>query len=78
MLASREETDYGLGWMLDRSARGRTHAAGEPCKPNLAGWLHVVRDIPERGIVVAVASNTSFANTRSIALSIAQAFAQRE
>ena len=32
---------------------------------------------PERGIVVAVTSNTSFAATRSIALKIAQAFADR-
>jgi CubicO group peptidase (beta-lactamase class C family) len=29
----------------DHSARGRAHAAGQPCQPNLAGWLHVVHDI---------------------------------
>lgn len=33
---------------------------------------------PERGIVVAVTSNTSFAGTRSIALKIAEAFAQQQ
>jgi hypothetical protein len=32
---------------------------------------------PERGLVVAVTSNTSFANTRAIALSIAHVFAQQ-
>jgi hypothetical protein len=32
---------------------------------------------PERGLVVAVMSNISFADTRSIALSIAQIFAEQ-
>jgi hypothetical protein len=32
---------------------------------------------PERGIVVAVMTNTSFADTNAIALSLAQAFAGR-
>jgi hypothetical protein len=32
---------------------------------------------PERGIVVAVMSNISFADTKSIALNIAQAFAEQ-
>ena len=32
---------------------------------------------PERGLVVAVTSNTSFADTTSIALKIAQAFAEQ-
>ena len=32
---------------------------------------------PERGIVVAVAANISFANPRSIALGIAQVFAEQ-
>ena len=31
---------------------------------------------PERGIVVAVTTNTSFADTSAIALKIAQAFAE--
>jgi len=31
---------------------------------------------PDRGLVVAVATNISFADTKSIALGIAQAFAQ--
>ena len=31
---------------------------------------------PERGLVVAVVTNISFADTKSIALRIAQAFAQ--
>jgi hypothetical protein len=33
---------------------------------------------PERGIVVAVMTNISFADTSSIALKIAQAFAEHE
>jgi hypothetical protein len=33
---------------------------------------------PDRGIVVAVTTNTSYANTKSIALSLAQTFAEAE
>lgn len=32
---------------------------------------------PERGLVVAVTSNITFADTSSVALSIAQAFAEQ-
>ena len=77
-LASGEDTDYGLGWMLDT-----VELAGEPTR--LVG--HASRMIegastsfltfPERGIVVAIMSNRSFADMRSVALGIAQTFAKQ-
>jgi CubicO group peptidase (beta-lactamase class C family) len=76
-LASGEETDYGLGWMLDTVT-----LAGEPARMaghasrTLLGGSTSFLTFPERGIVVAVTSNISFANTRSIAVEIAQAFAE--
>jgi CubicO group peptidase (beta-lactamase class C family) len=77
VLASGEETEYGLGWML-----GTVPLAGEPTRlashasRTLLGGSTSFMTFPERGIVVAVTSNTSFADTRSIALNIAQAFAE--
>jgi serine beta-lactamase-like protein LACTB len=77
-LTSGEETDYGLGWMLET-----VPLAGEPTRlashasRTLVGGSTSFMTFPERGIVVAVTSNTSFAGTRSIALKIAQAFAEQ-
>jgi serine beta-lactamase-like protein LACTB len=77
-LASGEETDYGLGWMLET-----VPLAGEPTRlashgsRTLLGGSASFMTFPERGIVVAVTSNTSFADTRSIALKVAQAFAEQ-
>lgn len=78
-LASGEKTDYGLGWMLDT-----VPLAGEPARlashasRTLLGGSTSFMTFPERGMVVAVTSNTSFADTRSIALKIAEAFAERK
>jgi CubicO group peptidase (beta-lactamase class C family) len=71
-------TFYGLGWMLEN-----VPLAGEPtllashASRTLPGGSTSFMTFPERGIVVAVTSNTSFADTRSIALKIAQAFAEQ-
>jgi CubicO group peptidase (beta-lactamase class C family) len=77
-LRSGEETDYGLGWMLET-----VELAGQPTQ--LAG--HASRTIegastsfltfPERGLVVVVMANISFADPKSIALGIAEAFAKQ-
>ena len=78
MLASGEETGYGLGWMLET-----VPLAGKPTRMvshasrTLVGGTTSFMTFPERGIVVAVTTNISFAVTRSIALSIAQAFAEQ-
>jgi CubicO group peptidase (beta-lactamase class C family) len=76
-LASGEETGYGLGWTLET-----VPLAGEPTRLasdaslSLLGGSTSFLTFPERGLVVAVTSNTSYAGTRSIALKIAQAFAE--
>lgn len=74
-LTSGVDTNYGLGWMLET-----VDLAGQPT--NVAG--HASRTIegastsflmfPEHDIVVAVTSNMSFADMRSIALAIAEKF----
>ena len=76
-LASGQETDSGLGWLLETFP-----LAGEPTRlasdasRSLLGGSTSFLTFPERGIVVAVTSNTSYAGTRSIALKIAEAFAR--
>ena len=74
-----EETGYGLGWKLETVDVGGTptRMAGHGTKTDFIGTTTYLMTLPERGIVVAVMTNTSFADTRSIALKIAQAFAER-
>ncbi len=75
-LTSGQDTAYGLGWMLDT-----VPLAGEPARlashasRSLLGGSTSFMTFPERGIVVAVTSNTSYADTRSIALKVADVFA---
>jgi len=78
-LTSGEQTDYGLGWTLETVplAGDPTRMAGHGTKPDFIGGTTSLITFPERGIVVAVTSNTSFADTKSLALSIAQAFAEQ-
>lgn len=75
LLKSGKETDYGLGWMLDTVdlAGEQTRIAGHSSR-TMEGASTSFWVIPDRGLVVAVASNMSFADMRSIALAIAQAF----
>ena len=76
-LASGQETDYGLGWKLETVSLAGEPArmAGHDTKPDFIGGTASLMTFPDRGIVVAVTSNTSFANTSSLALAVAQAFA---
>ncbi len=77
-LTSGEDTDYGLGWMLDT-----VELAGEPTRlashasRTIEGASTSLLTFPERGLVVAVMANISFADTKSIALNVAQAFAEQ-
>jgi CubicO group peptidase (beta-lactamase class C family) len=78
-LASGEETGYGLGWRVETVS-----LAGEPArlashgtKKDFMGGTASLLTFPDRGIAVGVTSNTSFADTRTIALKIADAFAGR-
>ena len=77
-LLSGEETSYGLGWMLDT-----VDLAGEPARlvshasRTIEGASTSFLTFPDRGLFVTVMANISFADTRSIALGIADAFARR-
>lgn len=77
-LASGEDTDYGLGWMLDtvELAGERTLVASHASR-TMEGASTSFLTFSERGLVVAVSSNISFANMRSIALAIAQVFVEK-
>ena len=77
-LASGEETGSGLGWTLETIA-----LAGEPARlvrqddRRSVGGSTSLLTFPDRGIVVAVTSNITFADTSAVALAIAQAFAEQ-
>jgi len=79
-LGSGEETGYGLGWELetDPLAGQPTRMAGHGSKREFIGGTTYLMTFPERGLVVAVMANISFADTKSIALNIAQVFAEQE
>jgi serine beta-lactamase-like protein LACTB len=78
-LASGEETGYGLGWELETHplAGQATRMAGHGSKEEFIGGTTYLMTFPERGLVVAVMANISFADSKSIALTIAQAFAEQ-
>ncbi|HSL22804.1 MAG TPA: serine hydrolase domain-containing protein [Vicinamibacterales bacterium] len=77
-LASGQETGYGLGWDLETVALAgeQTRQAGHD-GDLMGGRVASFMTFPERGIVVSVTSNISFADTSSLAVRIAQAFAQQ-
>jgi len=77
-LNSGEDTGYGLGWKLETLGLAGTPSrmVGHGTKADFIGGTTYLMTFPDRGLVVAVATNISFADTKSIALGIAQAFAQ--
>jgi serine beta-lactamase-like protein LACTB len=78
-LSSGEETGYGLGWDLETVtlAGEQTRAVGHDGE-TLGGMVTSLMTFRERGIVVAVTSNISYADTFSLALKIAEAFVKPE
>jgi CubicO group peptidase (beta-lactamase class C family) len=77
-LASGEETGYALGWDLETvSLAGESTTMAGHDSEFIIGGSTSLMTFPERGLVVAVTSNTSFADTSSVALKIAQAFAEQ-
>lgn len=76
-LVSGDETGYGLGWDLETvQIEGRdTRAVGHD-GDLLGGPVASLLTIPEHGLVVAVLSNTSYADTFAVATRLAQVFAQ--
>ncbi len=77
-LPSGQETGYGLGWDLETVALAgkQTRVVGHDGE-SLGGMVASFMTFPEHGIVVAVTSNTSYADTFSLAVKIAQAFAEQ-
>jgi CubicO group peptidase (beta-lactamase class C family) len=75
-LASGEETGYGLGWDLETVdlAGRKVRVAGHDGEL-LGGMAATLFTVPESGIVVAITSNISFADTFALAGKVAQAFA---
>jgi CubicO group peptidase (beta-lactamase class C family) len=77
-LASGQETGYGLGWDVEtvEFAGKQVRVAGYDGE--LMGGMAVsFMTVPEQGLVVSVASNTAYADTASLALKVAQVFAQQ-
>ena len=76
-LASGEEVGYGLGWKLETVplAGKPARMAGHGSKADFIGGSTFLMTFPERGIVVAAMTNTAFADMRTIALNVAEAFA---
>ena len=77
-LPSGEETGYGLGWDLERvTLQGQeTRAVGHDGE-SLGGMAVSFMTFPERGLVVAVASNISYADTFAVGSRIADVFAAK-
>lgn len=75
-LVSGAETGYGLGWDLGTAAlRGTdTRLVGHDGE-SLGGMVASFMTFPDYGLVVAVASNISYADTHAVAVGVAQAFA---
>jgi CubicO group peptidase (beta-lactamase class C family) len=77
-LASGEETGYGLGWRVETIALAGDQARmvgheGEA----LGGAVASLMAFPEHGMVVAVMSNISYADTFGVGTTIAQTFAEQ-
>jgi CubicO group peptidase (beta-lactamase class C family) len=77
-LASGEETGYGLGWDLEAVALAgkQTGLVGHDGE-TLGGMVASFMTFPEYGIVVSVTSNISYADTYSVGVRIADAFAEQ-
>jgi CubicO group peptidase (beta-lactamase class C family) len=76
--ASGQDTGYGLGWDLEtvEVAGAQRRVVGHDGEL-MGGTVASFMTFREQGIVVAVTSNMAFADTRSLALNVAQAFEKR-
>lgn len=76
-LASGDETGYGLGWDLETvSLAGTPTPVAGHDGDALGGIVSSLMMFGDRGLVVAVITNTSYADTPSIAVHVAEAFAE--
>jgi serine beta-lactamase-like protein LACTB, mitochondrial len=77
-LPSGEETGYGLGWDLETVALAGEQARSAGHDGTLMGGMVAsLLTFPEHGIAVAATSNISYADTFSLAVSLAQPFAEQ-
>ena len=78
-LTSGALTGYGLGWNLETVPLAGQHArmAGHGTKADFIGGTTYLMTFPDRDLVVAVTTNISFAETKSLALKIAEEFAKQ-
>ena len=78
-LTSGGETGYGLGWDLETVSLGgaQTRMVGHDGEYFIGGSTSLMT-FPDRGLVVAVMTNTSFADVAAMALRIAEPFADQE
>lgn len=77
-LTSGQETGYGLGWDLEAvTLAGRQTTVVGHDGDLLGGRAVSFMTFPEAGIVISVASNTSYADTFAIATKVAQAFVEK-
>ena len=76
-LPSGQETGYGLGWDLENmTVAGEQNVVVGHDGDLLGGMAASLLTLRKRGIVVAVTSNTAYADTFALASRIAEAFAQ--
>ena len=76
-LPSGQETGYGLGWDLETATvSGQSTVVVGHDGDSLGGMVASFITLPDRGIVVAVISNTSYADTFGLATKIAEPFAE--
>jgi hypothetical protein len=78
-LASGEKTGYGLGWYVKTVtlAGKQTRVIGYDWD-SMGGMVASLMMVPEYGIVVAVTSNISYADTFSLAVKLAESFLEQE
>jgi hypothetical protein len=75
--SSGQDTGYGLGWDLENvTLAGKPTAVVGHDGDLLGGIVSSLMILPD-GVVVAVTSNISYADTPGIALKIAEAFARQ-
>jgi CubicO group peptidase (beta-lactamase class C family) len=75
-LTSGEDTGYGLGWDLETASINGAEVRLIGHDGDLLGGMAAsLWALPDRGIVVALASNISYADTSALAVRILEAFA---
>ena len=74
-LPSGQETGYGLGWDIETVALAGEQTRWVGHDGNVLGGMVASLLTAPNGVVVAVTSNIGYADTASIAVKVAEAFA---